>query len=73
VDSENTCAWADGSGIIVVSQAPPSEAGALSPITTYPGGFCSEQALAWLTQSFRGAAERRRHTEGTHAHAPKST
>lgn len=52
-----TCAWADYSGIIVVSQSPPSQVGTPAPVTTYPGGFYSEQALAELTRSFRSAAE----------------
>jgi STE24 endopeptidase len=58
---DNTCAWADGSGIVVVSQLPPSEAPELVPITTGPNGFYSEQALAALTKSFRGAAELLKH------------
>jgi Zn-dependent protease with chaperone function len=59
--AELTCAWADYSGIIVVSQLPPSQAGSIVPMTTYPGGIYSEQALTNLTQSFRGAAELLRH------------
>jgi len=57
----DTCAWADYSGIIVVSQSPPGDFDSLMPATTDPGGFLSEQALAGLTQSFRGTAELLRH------------
>lgn len=58
---DDTCAWADGSGIVVVSQSPPSQADSIAPITTDPNGFYSEQALAALTKSFRDAAELLRH------------
>jgi len=56
-----TCAWADYSGIIVVSQAPPSEFNWLAQFTTGPAGIYGEQTLAGLTQSFRGTAELLRH------------
>jgi len=59
--AENTCAWADYSGIIVVSQSPPDQDATFAPITTYPGGFYSEQVLAGLTESFRDAAESLQH------------
>jgi Zn-dependent protease with chaperone function len=55
-----TCAWADYSGIIVVSQAPPSQFNTLVQISAGPAGN-SEQTLARLTLSFRGAAELLRH------------
>jgi Zn-dependent protease with chaperone function len=65
--SDNTCAWADGSGIVAVSQLPPSEAPVLIPTTTDPNGFYSEGALAALTKSFRGAAELLRHVRRSHS------
>jgi hypothetical protein len=52
---------ADYSGIIVVSQAPPSEFNWLAQFTTGPAGIYSEQTLAGLTQSSRGTAELLRH------------
>jgi hypothetical protein len=64
--AEDYCAWADYSGIVVVSQSPPAELGALVQITVGSGSgqadaFYSEQALAGLTMAFRDLAELRRH------------
>jgi hypothetical protein len=56
-EAQDTCAWADYSAIIVVSQSPPSDFNALVQAASVTG---SEQALAGLTRSFRGAAERLR-------------
>jgi hypothetical protein len=64
-----TCAWADYSGIIVVSQAQPSEFNWLAQFTTGPAGIYSEQTLAGLTKSFRSAAELLRHTRTRSAQA----
>ncbi len=51
---QNMCAWADYSGIVVVSLTPPNSSGADASIDD---SVASEQALAELTKSFRGVAE----------------
>jgi hypothetical protein len=50
----NVCAWADYSGIVVVSLSPPNDIGS-NGSTADP--VSSEQALAELTESFRAVAE----------------
>jgi Zn-dependent protease with chaperone function len=61
-DGTLTCAWADNSGIVVVSLAGPAQLG--SPVITYAGPEVTEQEVAAMTLSLRAAAEvpaRRRH------------
>lgn len=56
----NMCAWADYSGIVVVSTSPPDDAG--GPVSAEaPDPVSAEQALADLTKSFRGTAELAKH------------
>lgn len=50
----NMCAWADYSGIVVVSLSPPDIDGSSASMDDTAS---SEQALAELTKSFRAAAE----------------
>jgi Zn-dependent protease with chaperone function len=50
-----TCAWADNSGIVVVSVAGPAQLG--DPVITYEGPEVTEQQLAAITLLLRAAAE----------------
>jgi Zn-dependent protease with chaperone function len=51
----STCAWADDSGIVVLSLAGPAQLGGL--VITYSGSEVSEQTLAAITLSLRALAE----------------
>jgi hypothetical protein len=53
-DDFSTCAWADNSGIVVVSLSPP---GSQSENIVFVGPPVSEQQLATMTRSFRAIAE----------------
>jgi Zn-dependent protease with chaperone function len=53
-DDTSTCAWADNSGIVVVSLSPP---GPQSGVIVYFGAPITEQQLAAMTLSLRAAAE----------------
>jgi STE24 endopeptidase len=54
-DGTLTCAWADNSGIVVVSVAGPAQLG--SPVITYAGPEVTEQEVAAMTLSLRAVAE----------------
>jgi Zn-dependent protease with chaperone function len=54
VDSLLTCAWADDSGIVVMSLSSP---GPQSGVLVYSGATITEQELAAMTLSLRAAAE----------------
>jgi Zn-dependent protease with chaperone function len=53
-DGGLTCAWADNSGMVVVSLSPP---GPQSGVVAYVGATVTEQQLAAMTLSLRAAAE----------------
>jgi Zn-dependent protease with chaperone function len=53
-DDTSTCAWADNSGIVVVSLSPP---GPQSGVIVYFGAPITEQQLAAMTLSLRATAE----------------
>jgi Zn-dependent protease with chaperone function len=53
-DGGLTCAWADNSGIVVVSVSPP---GPQSGAIVYPGATITEQELAAMTLSLRATTE----------------
>ncbi len=66
-DGRDTCAWADYSGIVVVSQSSPSDPGTIVTSGSDSGQadpFFSEETLAGLTKSFRDMAELPRHDTG---------